>query len=91
MHENLLNTLLARLLSMVQAAPPSPDLGMRVTQTLLVVSQMPTPLSGCRTIATTLLDDVMDQVALSVSIMSEAELRYYTSCDEYEQNTGWCL
>jgi hypothetical protein len=118
MHENLLKTLLARVLSMVQAAPPSPDLGMRVTQTLLVVSQMPTPLSGFRTIATTLLDAVMDQEALSARIMSEAELRqgaalvsniyarsenntcsdddswhdrYYTSCDEYEQNTGWCL
>lgn len=118
MHENLLKTLLARLLSMVQAAPPTSDLAMRVTQTLLVVSKMPTPLSGFRKIATTLLDAVMDQEALSARIMSEAELRqgaalvsniyarsennicsdddswhdrYYTSCDEYEQNTGWCL
>jgi len=77
--ETLLKTLIARMQSMVQAAPPSPDLGMRVMQTLLAISKLPVPLAGLRGAMTEILLLILHPDSLPSRILSEAELRQCAS------------
>ena len=73
--ERLLRTLIHRMRSMVQAAPPSADLGIRVMQTLLAVSRLPIPLQGLRSITTEIVLLVLKPKSLPSRVLSETELQ----------------
>ena len=74
LHETLLTSLINRLLPMVQAAPPSAQLTLRVVQTLLVFSQIKSPLTGVRSKVTEMLLAV-SHPSLPAQGIAEDELR----------------
>ena len=93
-HETLLQTLMARLLGMVEDAPPSPDIAMRMIQTLLSVSQIPLPVPSLRSSTIDMLFVLLRPSALPARQLSEAESRQCTELisNIYAQETmGYTL
>ena len=73
LHDTLLSSLILRLLPMVQAAPPSAELFLRVIPTLLVATQIMSPMTGLRHAVAEMLLAVLHQSSLQG--LSESELR----------------
>ena len=77
-HDTLLLNLLSRLLSTVKSSPPSPDIAMRVVQTLLVFFNASLPISGYSDYmneTTELLLTILYPNSLPSGLLSEVDVR----------------
>jgi len=77
-HDTLLLNLLSRLLSTVKSSPPSPDIAMRVVQTLLVFFNASLPIAGYSDYmneTTELLLTILYPNSLPSGLLSEVEVR----------------